>query len=283
VNPTDHEGPELPFVHPYDKLAKISSKKHQLWPVAYVGRKGGGPGLVDDALRDLDAALEGGADALVFVNEYKIPETPRTQFSSLRELETTIAEVRKRHPQAHLGVNWLGDDDDPYGWREGFRLARDHGLDVVWTDFSGVDLIHTRGEDAQGREVLGDMPRADLHAIAAARPRDVFYCSGVHMKYSKLIDQRKSIEESALQAMGFVDGIIVTGKKTGVASDPEVVKRVRAVVGRYAVGVASGVTAENVSGIRDGVDFCLVHTGIQEEHRLVASKVKALRAALDNS
>src|SRR5207249_2137675 len=66
VTPPDHEGPQLPFVHPYDKLAKISPRKRQLWPVSYVGRKGGGPGLVDDALRDVEASLEGGADAVVF-------------------------------------------------------------------------------------------------------------------------------------------------------------------------------------------------------------------------
>jgi predicted TIM-barrel enzyme len=258
-----------PFLHPLDKLARMGPLRRRLWPVSYVGKPGGGP-ATDDVLADLDAALAGGADALVLINEFKIEGNPKTQFSTLADLEKTLEAARKRHPAAPLGVNWLGDEKDPYGWREGFRLARAFGLAIVWTDFSGVDLIK-------------EAPRADLHEIQAARPRDVFYASGIHMKYSTLLDPEKTIEESALQAMGWVDGIIVTGPKTGVASDPEVVRRARAVIGRYPLGVASGTTAENVGSIREHIDFCLVHTGIQENHRLVASKVKALREALDRS
>jgi predicted TIM-barrel enzyme len=256
-----------PYMPPLEKLAKISPRRRQLWPVAYVGNKEG-RGLEEAALRDLDAALEGGADALVLVNEFKIEGVKETQFSTLAQLEKTLAALRQRHPQAVLGVNWLGDESEPYGYRDGFRLARDYGLKIVWTDFAGVDLIE-------------EQPPLDLHQVQAARPHDVFYCSGIHMKYSTLRDPTKTYEESALQAMGWVCGIIVTGAETGIASDPEVVRRVRAVVGRYPVGVASGVTAANVAQIREGIDFCLVHTGIQEGHKLVASKVKELRAALD--
>jgi predicted TIM-barrel enzyme len=257
------------FVHPYDKLARISAKRRQIWVVAYVAEEGKGAGSpVPDALADVEASVAGGADAVVFVNEFKIPGNEKTQFSSLATLDATLAAVRARWPKLPLGVNYLGDDAEPYGYKESFRLARAHGLAIVWTDFSGVDLIK-------------EQPPIDLQTIQAARPREVFYASGVHMKYSTPVDPTKTIEESALQAMGWVDGVIVTGPKTGVASDPEMVRRARAVMGRYPLGVASGVTPENVAAIRDGIDFCLVHTGIQRDHRIVASRVEALRAAID--
>jgi hypothetical protein len=58
------------------------------------------------------------------------------------------------------------------------------------------------------------------------------------------------------------------------------VRRARSVLGRYPLGVASGTTAENVGTIKPYIDFCLVHTGIQEDHRIKADKVKALREAI---
>lgn len=227
--------------------------------VAYVNQEGGSP-LFEQACQDIDASLEGGADAVVLINEW----------SSLQELESTLEAVRRKYPQAPLGVNYLGDDAEPYGYRDSFRLAREYGLQIVWTDFSGVDLIREK-------------PPVDLHAIEAARPPSVFYCSGVHMKYSTLLNPEKSIEASALQAMGWVDGIIVTGPKTGIAADPTKVRRAREAIGRYPLGIASGVSAENVHEIADSIDFCLVASSLQDPaKRIVREKVTRLRAALGN-
>lgn len=257
-----------PWVHPSQLLAGISPRKRQLWVCSYVGQPVPDGKPIDGTFADCEAAIAGGADAVVLVNEFMLEGVKRTQFSSWEELEATIKAVRARFPDLKLGVNWLGDDADPYGYRGGFRLAREHGLSFVWTDVSGIDLIK-------------EAPPESLHDIAAARPPGVFYASGIHMKYTHLLDPDKTIEESALQAMGWLDGVIVTGPKTGVSSDPELVKRARVVLGTYPLGVASGVTAENVGAIRDYVDFYIVHTGIQEKHRIVTAKVKALREALD--
>lgn len=241
------------FIHPYQKLANLSKNRKKLWVVAYVNQVPGAK-LLDEALADIDASMEGGADSVVLINEW----------CSLQELEDTLAGVRKRHPNLTLGVNYLGDDKEPYGFRDSFRLARDFGLKIVWTDFSGVDLI-------QEREPI------DLHAIEAERPRDVFYCSGVHMKYSTLRDPSKTIEQSALQAMGWVDGVIVTGLKTGMAADPEIVRRAKAVMGDYPLGVASGVSAENVHTIGEWIDFFLVASSLQDDKkRIVRAKVETL-------
>src|SRR5205814_3417167 len=144
-----------------------------------------------------EASIAGGADACVLINEYKVAGDDKTKFPPFSVLEACVAAARAKFPSFPLGVNYLGDDADPAGWAGSFRLAREHGLRIVWTDFSGVDLIR-------------EIPRADLHAIKAAQPRDVFYCSGIHMKYSHLLDASKTIEESALEATGWVDGIVVT-------------------------------------------------------------------------
>ena len=246
--------------HPRSKLQTISARAKQLWVVAYVDQKWQ-KRLVEQALCDLESSFENGADSVVLINEW----------CSLKELETTLQEVRKKYPQVPLGVNYLGHqgETESYGYRDAFRLARDYKLQVVWTDFSGVDLIHER-------------PAIDLHQIEAARPENVFYASGVHMKYSTLVDADKPIEKSALQAMGWVDGVIVTGPKTGAACNPDHAKRVRAAIGDYPLGVASGVSPSNVHEILPYVDFYLVASSLQDsEQRIDGIKVRALRTALD--
>jgi hypothetical protein len=245
------------YESPFAKLARISPRRRQLWVVAYVNQTGGSP-LVDEAFRDVEASFEGGADAVVLINEW----------SSQSELETTLSAVRARYPRTSLGVNYLGDDAEPYGYRDSFRLARDYGLQLVWTDFAGVDLINEK-------------PPVSLHDIETARHLPAFYCSGVHMKYSTLKDPGKTIEQSALQAVGWVDGVIVTGLKTGMASDPEKVRRARQAIGRYPLGVASGVSPENVGSILENIDFALVASSLQDENkRIVRDQVARLRQAM---
>jgi hypothetical protein len=246
------------FYSPVEKLKALSGKnKPLLWVVCYVNQTGKSP-LVEEARQDIEASVEGGADGVVLINEW----------SSLQELESTLQTVRSEYPHVKMGVNYLGDEAEPYGYRDSFRLAREYNLQMVWTDFSGVDQINEK-------------PDVSLHEIQSQRPESVFYCSGIHMKYSTLRNSQKTIEESALQAMGWVDGIIVTGPKTGVATDPETVTRARQVIGDYPLGVASGVSAQNIPSIRNQIDFCLVASSLQnEQKRIVKQKVRELATEL---
>ncbi len=262
----------LGWIHPAEKLSqlkKASGLRHRglLGVVVYVNQRNSSDGpsrgvptqtLVQETLADAEAAFAGGADAAVLIDEW----------ASRAELEACVAAVRERHPDRLLGVNFLGSPEEPYGYQGAFEIAERYGLQWVWTDFSGVDLIEEREE-------------VSLHTIEAARLRHFaqgFYVSGVHMKYSTLKDPAKTIEQSALQAMGFVDGVVVTGLKTGAPTDPEAVRRVKRVVGDYPVGVASGTSPENVGALLGaGAEFFLVASAFQNaEKRVERDKVRAM-------
>lgn len=250
-----HEPPATDF-DPRAKLKAISSRSKQLWTVVYVSADK----TLETAERDVEASLEGGADAVVL-------EMGRAK--NIATLEKAVAHVRKKYAQAKVGVNFLGDDEtDPYGYINGFRIAQEYDLHIVWTDFCGVDLVK-------------ELPAISQQTIESARPANAFYVSGIHMKYGTMLDPKKSIEHSALQAMGWVEGIIITGPKTGVPTDPERAVRARRTLGSYPMGTASGVSVENFHTIRDHVDFCLVNSSISDEnHRILVAKVKALRAVM---
>lgn len=239
---------------PRAKLKKISTRAKQLWPVIYLDKDN----LLPTVERDVEAAFEGGADAVVL-----------ELGKDFRPLATALAHVKNKYPQAKVGCDYLGGDEDPYGYITTFKLAKEYNLDIAWTDFSGVDLIK-------------ELPEISLHDIEALRPANAFYCSGVHMKYGTLVDPHKTLIQSALQAMGWVEGVILTGPKTGVPSDPDRPKSVRQVIGQYPMGLASGVSAENFPGFRPYVDFCLVNTSISDaNHRILRDKVAELRRVMD--
>lgn len=242
------------------KLRQISEHEKQLWVVAYVNQPQDKPqNLKLEAMKNVEASLEGGADAVILINEW----------CTYQELESTIRETKKEFPKLKLGVNYLGDEkDEPYGFQGSFQLAKEYDLDIVWTDFSGVDEINEK-------------PLVNLHEIERYRYEKAFYCSGVHMKYSTLKNPQKSIVKSSMQAMGWVDGIILTGEKTGVAVNTDKVKSVFPELNGYPLGVASGVNAQNVEQILPYMDFFIVSSSLQgDNHRIVTEKVRLLKQTM---
>lgn len=229
---------------------KFGTKK-QIWVVGYVNA------TIDDYYKDCEEAFNNGADAIVWeTRDYK-------------KLDEALAAIKAKYPNKNFGVNLLGPDEKLMTFKETFELAKKHNLQIAWTDFAAVDLIK-------------EAPETSLHEIDAAKPTDIFYVSGIHMKYSTLIDPNKTIERSALQAMGWVDGIVITGPKTGVATDPTRAKEARSVIGNHPMGAASGVSAENVKTLLPYIDFVLVNTSIADKnHRIIGVKVKELRTAID--
>lgn len=240
------------YVSAREKLRKITTKQTSLWIVVDLAED------LAETIKDADAALNNGADAVIFEGR------------DFAKSDKALGELRKHYPKAILGMNLLGPDENLHTYAETFELVRKHNLQIAWTDFSGVDLIK------EAKEV-------SLHDIEAKRPVNAFYVSGIHMKYSTLLDPQKPIERSALQAMGWVDGIVITGPRTGVATDPERARRVRKTIGDYPMGAASGVSAENVKSIIEYVDFVIVNTSVSDGKRhIVGEKVRALRKAMGN-
>lgn len=235
----------------------MSHHPRQLWSVSWV-RKEDGSDQKAFAENDIIASFENGADAVVLINE----------FCPLSELESVISECRKRFPDKCLGVNYLGDEKDPYGVFESFRLAHVYGLQLVWTDFSGV-------------EAQSDKPTLDLVKVREKQPESVFYASGVHFKYAKPTPSQPSLEEAALRALGFVDGVITTGEATSKACSPDKARRLKNAVGNYPIGLASGVDAENVNEYLEWVDFFLVASSIQDpDRRFIGKNIKTLADAI---
>ena len=74
------------------------------------------------------------------------------------------------------------------------------------------------------------------------------------------------IEEAAadLRHRAMADGLILSGRATGLPTDPETIERVRKAVPDARLLVGSGVTSERVAGLAGIVDGVIVGTSIKE-------------------
>lgn len=234
-------------VNPRDIIKSFSKNSKQIWVVGYTN------GTIEDALRDGEVTFANGGDAIVY------------EGSDYRKLSDVLAAARAKFPDRILGVNYLGAT---ISYIETFELAKKHKLQIAWTDYSGIDQVT-------------EAPDISLHDVDNSKPESVFYVSGIHMKYLTLKNPKKSIEKSARQAMGWMDGITITGPATGQATDPEKARRARAVIGDHPMGAASGVSPENVSTILPYIDYVLVNTSIAgKDRRIIPERLKALRDAM---
>lgn len=261
-----------------EKLRRISAKTVQLWVVAHVRahktlRPDGSvdeEALIQGAVRDADEALRGGADALVLINAR----------AELPLYERVIAAVRAKHPTAPLGLSALAYG--PENLTEGFRLAKQFQADIVWCEVVPDEAFEYEGDDGRYQPAV-TTPRALALEVQARDRPEAMHVAGVHMKYTRPTDGL-SFPEAVRRALGSVDGIVVTGPETGMVADVERIRTARAEAGAHVMGLASGVSVENVESVIPFIDFAIVGTSLKRSDdplRVDGDKVRALRTKMD--
>ncbi|MBI4821236.1 MAG: hypothetical protein HY791_33560 [Deltaproteobacteria bacterium] len=260
------------------KLQKISPRKVQLWVVVHVrAHKTLAPdGSVDEArlisgaVSDADAVVEGGGDAIILINSR----------CEMPLYERVIEAVRTKHQKFPLGISAL--DYGPKNVSEGFRLAKRFDAQIVWAETVPGERIEYEDDD-------GSFKPAELidPAWALGLEREVLpsamLVAGVHMKYTRPVDGR-SFPDAIRASIGLVDGINVTGPKTGVLAEVAHVATAREAAGKAVMGLASGVSVDNIASVIDRIDYAIVGTSLKDpndELRTSKDRVRALRLRMD--
>jgi predicted TIM-barrel enzyme len=256
------------------KLAGISGRKVQLWVVVHIRAHKHmlEDGSVDEkkliagALKDADAVVNGGGDMIILINSR----------CEMPLYERVITAVRERHKDFPLGISALSYG--PENLTEGFRLAKAFDAKMVWTEVVPDTLFEY--EDDDGSYVKAEVtPRALARDVMAETKPDAMLVAGVHMKYTRNLDGR-DFEEAMTFSLGAVDGLNITGPRTGVLADAERVAKARAAAGGWPVGLASGVSTENIGAVIEHIDYAIVGTSLKEPDdalRTSESRVRELR------
>jgi uncharacterized protein len=196
------------------------------------------------ALRNARVAQDNGADGIFLIN-HDVPSD---------YLFDCYKKIKKGIPDFWIGLNCL----DLGMTALGVIPQTTSGL---WVDNSGV-----QDGDTSSAEMFDDGRRESGW--------QGLYFGGVAFKGQARVQH---LEEVTLSALPFMDVITTSGKGTGVAAEVSKVQRMKSVMMKHPLAVASGITPENVSEYMPHVDCFLVATGVSDSHtELNPLRVRAL-------
>ncbi|HPF14059.1 MAG TPA: BtpA/SgcQ family protein [Planctomycetota bacterium] len=215
--------------------------------------------VLDAALEDAHALLEGGADGLIVENFGDRPffgeQVPAETIAAMARCLQAVCAI---DPDRPVGANVLRNDA---------RAAL--GL-VAATDARFVRVnVHT-GAAVTDQGVLEGRAAQTLRERARLCP-GAGILADVHVKHASPMGS-ESLEQAAQDtwSRGMADGLVVSGAGTGQAPEAERVARIRRVLPKAIVFLGSGVDETNVESLCAQADGAIVASSLKRDGVLEA-------------
>jgi uncharacterized protein len=193
----------------------------------------------DQVCRNVCIARTNGADGVFLISHGKL---------NAQELITAYHHARIEHFDWWIGLNFL-DLPEP---TEAFACLPDCA-DGLWSDNAGV-------EERTSDPIW--FPRA-FKNLRDEKQWTGLYFGGVAFKYQPYVERP---DYAANLAAPFVDVVTTSGPSTGSAPDMTKVQAMHEGLEGHPLGIASGITPENVSRFLPFTQAFLVSTGISRNH-----------------
>lgn len=230
--------------------------------------------VVEGALEDARALMEGGIDGLLVENFHDVPfAKSRVGPHTVAAMALLVQEV-SRIATVPVGVNVLRNDA-----RSALAIAAVCGAAFIRVNVHVGVMVTDQGL-LQGRADETLRYRRELGARVA-----IF--ADVLVKHAVPVgplDPAQVAFDTARR--GLADALIVSGPRTGQPCDPADLRAVRAAVPEAPLLIGSGITADNATALLALADGALVGTSLKRDggvHQPVdVERVKALRAAVSN-
>ncbi len=209
--------------------------------------------IMDRALEDADALIQGGVHAILVENFGDVPFwKDRVPEETLSAFTVVAYEIRKHHPLP-MGINLLRNAS-----RAALSVAHAVGAQFIRINVPIGARLTPEGW-IEGR-------MAETARLRSQLGTSVAFFEDVHVKHSWPVGQepplRDLVEETVQR--GVADALIVTGPRTGEEVDPKHLKEVY----RYAdvpVFAGSGVTTENLARIVRSCHGVIVGTTFKKD------------------
>lgn len=222
--------------------------------------------VFDKAKQDLRAFEDGGVDAIIFENNYNFPHKINESYEVLEMMISLINDLSKL-TKLPYGVSLLWND-----YLGAFRIAKKTNakfirvpvfVDDVKTDF-GIIYAH---------------PKKVIEARKSLDAEQILILADIHVKHAEMLDKKKTLTESALEAKNLgADGIIITGKWTGDAPIIKDLSLARESVGpNFPIIVGSGANKENISNLFKFATCAIVSTSLKEGDSIDPKKERNLK------
>ncbi|MEL6714568.1 MAG: BtpA/SgcQ family protein, partial [Planctomycetota bacterium] len=214
--------------------------------------------LLERAVRDAEAWVDGGVDTLVVENYHDAPfRKAGLPAATIAALALASDRVRAVPGVALVGVNALRND-----------AAAALGIAAaVGAGFVRVN-VHTGAMHTDQGLVEGEAAETLLLRRALGTPARIF--ADVHVKHATPVHGER-IEDAARDVLlrGRADALVVSGAATGSAPDVERIERVRAAVGPHAaIVIGSGFAVETAGALLEHADGAIVGTAAKRGGRV---------------
>lgn len=242
------------------------------------------PGLniaLKNALKDLKAFEEGGADGIIIENNYDVPHKIIVD-KETAEMMAHLGKEIKKIANFPIGVSVLWND-----YKSALSIAKKIDAQFIRIPVF-VDKVKTDYGEVFGnpKDVLKYRKKIDAESIA------IF--TDIHVKHAELLE-KKTIGTSAIEAIKFgSDALIITGKWTGQAPILDDLVAVKNTAKDFPILIGSGIDKKNIKKLFEYANGAIVSTSLKEgevtddganiknwKQRINKNKVKELVKSLE--
>jgi len=216
--------------------------------------------IVKKMLTEANVLERAGFDGIIIENNYDMPHVEKIP-ATAAEMFASLANILQK------------------------EIKIPFGLDVLWNDYE-VSLAICATTSAKFFRIPAFVDTVKTnYGIMTARAKEavllrhklnldnVAILADIQVKHSEMIDQGKTIDQSAKEAVkAGADAIIVTGKWTGDLPTIKDLENTRNTVGNFPIIVGSGATIENLSILGKYTDGIIVGTDLKSGKILDKSK-----------
>ena len=218
---------------------------------------------IDKALADLSVLEKAGFNGALIEND---DDKPHTEFANIAQVASfsIIANEVCKNAKIPIGVQVMLND-----WRASFAISK-----AVGAQFTRLDVFVDH-VDCKWGEIKPD-PTKIINYKNKIYP-ELLLLTDIQVKYKKMIKPRPLIASATLAINNGSDGLIITGRATGVETPIEKIQEVRKNLPNFPIFVGAGVNEKNIREQFSIANGAIVGTSIKRGNKVDFRKASALR------
>lgn len=233
-------------------------------------------GIIANAMRDAEALLAGGVDALMIENFGDFPFFPgRVPAITVTSITRVALEIRQQF-DGPLGINVLRNDG-----QSALAIAA-----AVGAEFIRVNVLCGARVTDQG--LIQGIAHDLLRQRSELRAEDIQILADINVKHSAPLATRSLSEEVAdTLHRGGADALVVSGSGTGTAVGLSELEEAKRAAGSAPVLVGSGTTVDSIADLAEHADGFIVGSSLKLQglanNPVELARVEALVHSLKDS
>ncbi len=203
-----------------------------------------------NALDDLKAFENGGANGIIFENNYDIPHKIFVDASIISAM-TSLGKKLREATYLPLGISVLWND-----YRAALSIAKTLNLQFIRVPVF-VDKVKTSYGIVKGE------PKKVIDFRKSINAENIAIFTDIHVKHAKLLSKNDLITSAKLAIKNKSDAVIITGKWTGDAPAIERIKSLRKSIGTFPILVGSGTDKDNIKTLFQFANGAIISTSLK--------------------